>query len=251
MEKPKKVVKTRKDELALRSSSKKLVPKNKEENTKTKVERPKQKIKTSNIVSLVILIVLLVGTFIGMNHFYGKIFALVVTFLLFIVLMIGTYLDKPKKKSKVRKTLKIIFTVILGMFIIGVIGGCAFLVYVVKNAPDFESQLLKEKEATLIYDNQGNEYAKIGTDIRENIEYNQISEQFIDALIATEDSRFFQHNGFDLMRFLKAAGGQIVTKILGGGDNAGGGSTLTMQVVKNTFTSNEDKGFESIKRKLT
>ncbi len=251
MEKPKKVVKTRKDELALRSNSKKIVPKNKEENTKTKVERPKQKIKTSNIVSLVILIVLLVGTFIGMNHFYGKIFALVVTFLLFIVLMIGTYLDKPKKKSKVRKTLKIIFTVILGMFIIGVIGGCAFLIYVVKNAPDFESQLLKEKEATLIYDNQGNEYAKIGTDIRENIEYNQISEQFIDALIATEDSRFFQHNGFDLMRFLKAAGGQIITKLLGGGDNAGGGSTLTMQVVKNTFTSNEDKGIEGIVRKFT
>ena len=35
------------------------------------------------------------------DYFYGKVFALIVTFLLFIVLMIGTYLDKPKKKSKV------------------------------------------------------------------------------------------------------------------------------------------------------
>ena len=115
----------------------------------------------------------------------------------------------------------------------------------------FSDWLLKEKEATIIYDNEGNEYAKIGTDIRENIEYTQLSEQFVDALIDTEDSRFFQHNGFDLMRFLKAAGGQLITKLLGGGDNAGGGSTLTMQVVKNTFTSKEDKGFEGIVRKFT
>ena len=258
MEKPKKVVKTRKDELALKANSKKPIEKLKTEDDKPKTrekterpERPKQKIKTSNIVSLVIMVVLLLGTFFAMNHFYGKIFALVVTFLLFIVLMIGTYLDKPKKQSKVRKVFKVIFTIILALFIVGVVAGCGFLIYVVKNAPDFESQLLKEKEATLIYDNEGNEYAKIGTDIRENIEYNQISEQFIDALIATEDSRFFQHNGFDLMRFLKAAGGQIVTKLLGGGDNAGGGSTLTMQVVKNTFTSNEDKGIEGIIRKFT
>ena len=243
MEKPKKV-KTKKDELAIRKIKT-------EDKPKTKVDRPKQRVKTSNIVSLVIMVVLLLGTFIGINHFYGKIFALVVTFLLFIVLMIGTYLDKPKKKSKVRKVVKILITIVLALLLVGIIGACCFLVYVVKNAPDFESQLLKEKEATIIYDNKGEQYAKIGTDIRENIEYNQISEQFIDALIATEDSRFFQHNGFDLMRFVKAAGGQLINKLLGGGDNAGGGSTLTMQVVKNTFTSNEDKGFEGIVRKFT
>ena len=106
MEKPKKVVKTRKDELAIRDNNKKTVAKIKTEDDKpsnkqkTKIERPKQRINTSNIVSLVIMIVLLLGTFIGMNHFYGKIFALVVTFLLFIVLMIGTYLDKPKNSQR-------------------------------------------------------------------------------------------------------------------------------------------------------
>ncbi len=249
MEKPKKV-KTKKQGLALKTNSKDDIELL-DDKPKTKNERPKQKIKTSNIISLVIMIILLVGTFLGMNHFYGKVFALIVTFLLFIVLMIGTYLDKPKKKSKVRKVFKILITIVLAMLLVGVIGACCFLIYVVKNAPDFESQLLKEKEATIIYDNKGEQYAKIGTDIRENIEYNQISEQFIDALIATEDSRFFQHNGFDLMRFVKAAGGQLINKLLGGGDNAGGGSTLTMQVVKNTFTSNEDKGFEGIVRKFT
>ncbi len=233
---------------------KKKIVKKKEvsKTSKTNIpKRPKTRVKVGPIVSIGIALLLLVGTFLLFMHFYDKVTALVVTGLLFIVLLIGAYLDKPKKTSKVRRFFKILLIVFLVMCLVGVLGACAFLGYVVKNAPDFEAELLKEKEATIIYDNKGEEYAKIGTDIRENIEYTQLSEQFVDALIATEDSRFFQHNGFDLMRFLKAAGGQLITKLLGGGDNAGGGSTLTMQVVKNTFTSKEDKGFEGIVRKFT
>ena len=59
-----------------------------------------------------------------------------------------------------------------------------------------------------------------------------------------------QHNGFDLPRFLKASAGQVVNKITGHG-NAGGGSTLTMQVSKNNYTSVESSGFEGIVRKFT
>jgi len=233
---------------------KKKIVKKKEAPNKEKAsipKRPKQRIKTSLIATLVIGAILLIGTFVVMMQLYDKVVALIVTGLLLIVLLIGAYLDKPKKTSKVRKFFKIILMIILALCIIGVLAVCAFLGYVVKNAPDFETELLKEKEATIIYDKDGNEYAKIGTDIRENIEYPQLSEQFVDALIATEDSRFFQHNGFDLMRFVKAAGGQLITKLLGGGDNAGGGSTLTMQVVKNTFTSTEDQGIQGIIRKFT
>ena len=45
-------------------------------------------------------------------------------------------------------------------------------------------------------------------------------------------------NGFDLPRFTRAAAGQVVNKITGHG-NAGGGSTISMQVVKNNFTDTE------------
>ena len=44
-------------------------------------------------------------------------------------------------------------------------------------------------------------------EMRENVTYDDLPEVFIDALIATEDSRFFQHNGFDAARFLKASVG--------------------------------------------
>ena len=158
---------------------------------------------------------------------------------------IGRFLDKPKT-SKKRKVFKIILIIVLVLGILGLLAAGGFMYYVVKEAPDFKQELLKSKEATVIYDSDGKEYAKLGLEIRENIEYKDLSEAFIDSLIATEDSRFFQHNGFDLMRFVKAAAGQAI----GQGDS-GGGSTLTMQLSKNTFTSTNASGFKGIVRKFT
>ena len=67
---------------------------------------------------------------------------------IFFVLLIGAYLDKPKKTSKVRRVFKVIFTIFLTLCLIGVLAVCAFFGYIVKNAPSFEKELLKEKEAT-------------------------------------------------------------------------------------------------------
>ena len=210
---------------------------------KAESEGFKLKIKPINLIIFIAVLVVLFG--LG-YYFLGFIETAIIGIGLLITLFIGYLLDKPKTKSKRRKVIKIILIVILVLFIVGLLAGCAFIFYVIKNAPDFKQELLKQKESTIIYDSQGNEYAKLGMELRENIEYDDLSESFIDALIATEDSRFFQHNGFDLMRFIKAAAGQAV----GQGD-AGGGSTLTMQLSKNTFTSKNASGFEGIVRKFT
>jgi penicillin-binding protein 1A len=190
----------------------------------------------------------LLGVFflIGYLLFGGLIGGAVIAAGFLFVWLIGRILDKPKTKSKKRIVLKIIIILVLLGIIVALLAGCWFIYYVVKNAPDFKQELLKEKESTIMYDSQGREYAKLGLELRENIEYDQLSESFVDALIATEDSRFFQHNGFDLMRFVKAALGQAV----GQGDS-GGGSTLTMQLSKNTFTSKDATGFKGIVRKFT
>ena len=94
------------------------------------------------------------------------------------------------------------------------------------------------------------EYAKLGTEVRQKITYDELPQVLIDALIATEDSRFFQHNGFDAPRFVKAAIGQVLGKA-----DAGGGSTITMQVVKNSFSVEADgtiasSGIKGITRKF-
>ncbi len=181
---------------------------------------------------------------------YGTNFSLIFSFILLVFILIGVYLDNrnPNKKHRLLKALCII---VLLFMVAGLIGGVMFFSYIAKNAPKFDPSLLNMKESSIIYDSKKNEIAKLGTELRDNIEYEQVSETFIDALVATEDSRFFTHDGFDLPRFFKAAVGQVMNKITGSSSNAGGGSTLSMQVVKNTFTSSEDTGIKGIVRKFT
>ena len=150
--------------------------------------------------------------------------------------------SSPKKKKKWKK---IILLIIL-FFIIAVIAGIiVFTSYIVVSAPKFDPDQLYSQEPSILYDADGEEIAKIGAEKRKNINYDDLPEVLVDAIIATEDSNFFQHNGFDLSRFIVASFKQVFT---GGG---GGASTLTMQVVKNTFTSTTSTGFEGIKRKFT
>ena len=45
--------------------------------------------------------------------------------------------------------------------------------------------------------------------MRDKVTYEELPQVLVDAIIATEDSRFYQHNGFDAPRFLKATLGQV------------------------------------------
>ncbi len=155
--------------------------------------------------------------------------------------------DKPKRKRK--RTGKILNAILSLFMLIGIglmIVIMVFCGYIVISAPAFETDLLYNKEATIFYDRNGEEFARVGAEQRELVYYEDLPQVLIDAIVATEDSRFFQHNGFDVVRFAKAALGQVA-----GQEGAGGASTLTMQVVKNTFTSTEAAGWEGIVRKFT
>ena len=154
--------------------------------------------------------------------------------------------ELPKKKKKLNS---LVYLFLYSLIIIGIIGICltiAFATYIVIQAPKFDTKLLYNKEATVFYDRNGNEFARIGAEQREKVTYDQLPEVLIDAIIATEDARFFQHNGFDIVRFTKASLGQAMGK-----KGSGGASTLTMQVVKNTFTSTTASGIKGIIRKFT
>lgn len=154
--------------------------------------------------------------------------------------------NNVKKKSKKMKVFKIFLIIMLTLFIIGCLLGFGFMFYIVENAPKFDAKNLYHQESTLVYDKNGTEIAKLGSENREIITYDEVSEELVNAIVATEDSKFFEHNGFDASRFLVASAKQLT-----GNSSAGGASTLTMQVVKNHYTSTNASGIKGIIRKFT
>ena len=153
--------------------------------------------------------------------------------------------SKPSKKKNKGKIFKIILIGCFILFISAVLFGFGFIMMIIKKAPKFDPDALDKQEASILYADDGSIYAKLGVEKRTKVTYNELPEVLVDAIVATEDSRFFQHNGFDIARFLKASLGQAL------GSDAGGASTLTMQVVKNNFTSKKSTGIEGIIRKFT
>lgn len=71
---------------------------------------------------------------------------------------------------------------------------------------------------------------EIKEDIPNYISYNELPQNYINAVIAVEDRRFFSHNGVDTISILRAIAKDIQTMSL-----AEGGSTITQQLAKNTY----------------
>lgn len=151
---------------------------------------------------------------------------------------------KSNKKGKKKLGKKILLGFLI-FFLLCIIAGIAFFIFIAVTAGKFDPDKLYSKEASTLLDSDGEVFAKLGTQMRQKIDYEDMSEELVNAIVATEDSRFFEHNGFDLPRFMKASFGQLL------GQNAGGASTLTMQVSKNQYTSAVSSGFAGIKRKFT
>lgn len=211
---------------------------------KTHTHNRKKNFKIEKPIAIIGIIVL---TLIILSYItFGLAMTIILTLGILFILGIARLLDKMKSKPKRRKILNIILIIFLIIAIIIIILVAAFFVMIVKEAPKFDITELNKKEATILYDKDGNEFARIGTEMRENVTYDDLPEVFIDALIATEDSRYFQHNGFDAPRFIKASIGQLLRR-----KNAGGASTISMQLIKNTYTGNEAKGLNGIIRKFT
>ena len=153
---------------------------------------------------------------------------------------------KPKKRSKSGSKKNAILIILISLGIVVASAVLAFALYIIITSPDFVVEELYTKEPTVLYDINGEELARIGSENVELVTYSDLPQVLVDALIATEDSRFFQHNGFDAARFIRASLGQLA------GQDAGGASTLSMQVIKNTYTDGSlTSGIKGIVRKFT
>ncbi len=208
----------------------------------TKTERPKKKSYIGLIIWLLITIAILLSAY----TILGKKFTLLVGAGLAVLWIFGLLFSRIKSKKTRRKVISALIILFLLLGIAILVAFSYFLYYIKTQAdPKFIVTKLNTVEISRVYDSTGKEIAKLGEENREKVTYEQLPEVLVDAIVATEDSRFFQHNGFDAPRFIKATLGQLA-----GNSNAGGASTLSMQVVKNSFTSTEASGIEGIIRKF-
>ncbi len=133
--------------------------------------------------------------------------------------------------------MKKLFFKILGFLVLAtVIGPIVFFFMVLKGffgelPSDEELQNIHHLEASIVLDANGNLLGKFYVQDRSAVSYDAISPKLINALIATEDQRFFFHQGIDL----RSLGRVVVKTILLQKGSSGGGSTLTQQLVKNLF----------------
>ena len=115
---------------------------------------------------------------------------------------------------------------------------CVFWIY---QAPAFDSKILDNNSRTIVYDTNNNEVAKLGNQIGENLETADIPEKMQDAILATEDNRFFEHGAVDFRRLIGA-----VVSNLTSGFGSQGASTISQQLIKRTFLDDN----KSVKRKV-
>ncbi|UKM65813.1 transglycosylase domain-containing protein [Flavobacteriaceae bacterium GSB9] len=90
---------------------------------------------------------------------------------------------------------------------------------------------IKQEEATQVLDKNGKLIGKYFVYDRQPAEFSDFPKHLIEALIATEDVRFYEHDGVDNV----SLGRVFVKSILLRDKSAGGGSTITLQLAKNLF----------------
>jgi penicillin-binding protein 1A len=90
---------------------------------------------------------------------------------------------------------------------------------------------IKQAEASLLLDAENELLGKYFIFDRQIVTYEDLPKHLVDALVATEDSRFYDHNGVDYMSLLRV----VFKSILMQDNSSGGGSTISQQLVKNIY----------------
>ena len=120
---------------------------------------------------------------------------------------------------------------VLCLCLLGTAMGFGMFRGILDSAPDIDTiHIGPTAYASKVLDTDGNITATLVTagSNRERVSYDQLPKDLINAFVAIEDERFWQHNGIDLKSILRAVRG-----VVSDDDSAGGGSTITQQLIKN------------------
>ncbi|PZM84806.1 hypothetical protein DLH72_02950 [Candidatus Gracilibacteria bacterium] len=158
-------------------------------------------------------------------------------------------IKKIEKKKSTKSVIKIIIYIILFFIITG------FLLLIVlynKYLRGLDVEKLKDlqiAESSILYDRNGKEMYKFFKEKRTYVEYEKISKNIINALVAGEDKRYWENPGVDVIGLIRAG----IYFLTGKSDSIGGTSTLTQQLIRNTIIKNRSSNetiTEGIDRKI-
>ncbi|MBN2638229.1 MAG: transglycosylase domain-containing protein [Bacteroidales bacterium] len=142
---------------------------------------------------------------------------------------------KSKKRQKKQTRFKKYFRYLIILFLfIAIIGGLFFfLVFDGAFGPlpgKAKLSSIKNEQASLVFTSDSVLIGKYFAENRTHVGWNDIPQNLVNALVATEDKRFFSHKGYDLRSYFR-----VLIKSIILGQNSGGGSTLTQQLAKNLY----------------
>ena len=114
--------------------------------------------------------------------------------------------------------------------------------------PSFEElENPKNNLASVVYSSDGKILGKFYAENRVNCRYKDLSPHLVNALVATEDARFYKHSGVDARGLFRV----LLRTIIGGDQSGGGGSTLSQQLAKMLFPREAKKNkFKTAIRKV-
>lgn len=125
----------------------------------------------------------------------------------------------------------------LGLFILYIVAVTFNFFWLFGPMPDLKTLENPQSEvASELISEDGKSLGKYFFENRAPVEFDQVSPNLIEALLATEDARFVKHSGIDLRSLFRVAKG-----VLTGNTGSGGGSTLTQQVAKNLFQTRSER----------
>jgi penicillin-binding protein 1A len=155
---------------------------------------------------------------------------------------------RRRNKGGPARPLFLAFGVLTTFAALAVLGAVGWVVSVATSAPALDTIKPQDQgAASVIYSSDGKRLGFISNDIlRTPVTGGQIPQVARDATVAIEDRRFFEHKGVDFEGVIRAAVKNLESK-----DDVQGGSTLTMQLIRNLYTKDTVRtGIEGYKRKI-
>lgn len=148
---------------------------------------------------------------------------------------------RSRQRRGVGRSLALTFGVLAAFGAIGVLGAVGYVVSIANDAPDISTIKPKDQGAnTVVYADDGKtRLGVIQSDVlRTPVPASSIPQSIKDATVAIEDSRFYKHKGVDFEGVIRAAFRNLQSH-----GEVQGGSTLTMQLVRNLYTGDRQRTF--------